>query len=174
MSKSLERVRAALATLGLAAEIRQMPGETRTAADAAREAGCTIDQIAKSIIFRGATSGAVYLFLTAGGNRVDPGRAAALVAEPLARADADLVRARTGFAVGGVAPLGHRQPIPVFVDPRLLDFPLVWAAAGTPRHILAVAPAALMRAIGAVAADFAVRPEGDGPAAAEHPPAGPM
>ena len=149
MSKSLARVRRALAEAGLAANVLEMPGETRTAEQAAAAAGCALDQIVKSIVFRGDESGHVRLFLTAGGNRVSAAKASALAGEPLGRADADLVRAETGFAIGGVAPLGHLAPIPTWFDPRLMEFEEVWAAAGTPRHIFAVAPAGLLRATGA-------------------------
>ncbi len=154
MSKSLKRVRAALEAAGLEAGIVEMPGETRTAQQAAEAAGCALDQIAKSIVFRGADSGQPLLFLTAGGNRVDPARAAALAGEPLGRADADLVRAHTGFAIGGVAPVGHLNPMRTWMDPRLLDFAVVWAAAGTPRHIFPLDPAALQRIAGAECAGF--------------------
>lgn len=154
MSKSLARVARALETAGIEARILEMPGETRTAADAAREAGSALDQIVKSIVFRGAASGHAKLFLTAGGNRVSADKASALAGEALGRADAGLVRAETGFAIGGVAPVGHLAPIPSWCDPRLMDFDLVWAAAGTPRHIFAVAPADLLRLTGARLADF--------------------
>ncbi len=154
MSKSLKRVRAALEAAGVTAEIREMDASTRTAAEAAAAVGCTLDQIVKSIVFRGKTSGHVRLFLTAGGNRVCADKAAALAGEPLGRADADLVRAETGFAIGGVAPLGHIAPVPAWLDPRLEAFGTVWAAAGTPRHVFAIAPAELRRITGATAADF--------------------
>ncbi|MCV2868606.1 YbaK/EbsC family protein [Defluviimonas sp. WL0002] len=154
MSKSLKRVEAALAAAGVAVRITEMPGSTRTAEEAAAAAGCALDQIAKSIIFRGEASGHVVLFITAGGNRVDPGRASALAGQPLGRADADLVRAETGFAIGGVAPLGLIAPVETYFDTRLLDFDLVWAAAGTPRHVFAIAPQELLRITGAHTADF--------------------
>lgn len=154
MSKSLARVSRALAGAGLAVRIREMPGETRTAGQAAAAAGCALDQIVKSIVFRGAATGHVRLFLTAGGNRVSVERASALAGETLGRAGADLVRAETGFAIGGVPPIGHLSPIPTWFDPRLMAFDEVWAAAGTPRHIFAVAPAELLRATGASLAGF--------------------
>lgn len=154
MSDSLKRVRAALDAAGVAAEIREMPGSTRTAPDAADAVGCALDQIAKSIIFHGTDSGSVLLFLTAGGNRVDPAKAAALAGEALGRADAALVRARTGFAIGGVAPVGHLSPVRAFWDPRLADFAQVWAAAGTPRHVFAIAPDRLLALTGARTGDF--------------------
>ena len=153
MSKSLKRVRAALEAAGIDTEIMQTP-LARTAADAATAIGCEIDQIAKSIIFRGAESGAAILFLTAGGNQVDPVRAAALAGEALGKADAALVRAQTGFAIGGVAPVGHLNPIRAFADTRLMDFDVVWAAAGTPHHVFRANPAELLQISGAQPAEF--------------------
>ena len=99
-------------------------------------------------------SGRLFLFLTAGGNKVDPEKAAALAGEALSRAEVEVVRAVTGFAIGGVAPLGHLTPSPSFMDPRLLDFAEVWAAAGTPRHMFKVAPRDLCAATKARVADF--------------------
>jgi prolyl-tRNA editing enzyme YbaK/EbsC (Cys-tRNA(Pro) deacylase) len=154
MSKSLKRVRAALEAAGINTEILEMAEGTRTADDAARAARCNVDQIVKSIIFRGEDTGHVILFLTAGGNMVSASKASAVAGQPLGKADADLIRAETGFAIGGVAPLGHLSPIRSYFDPRLLDFETVWAAAGTPRHIFAAAPQALLAATGAVEADF--------------------
>ena len=154
MSKSLARVRRALEEAGLGSEILEMPGGTRTAEEAAAAAGCALDQIVKSIIFRGEADGHVVLFLTAGGNRVDAAKASALAGEPLGKADANLIRAETGFAIGGVAPIGHLNPIRAWFDPRLLDFDQVWAAAGRPRHIFAADPRDIVRLSGAQPADF--------------------
>lgn len=154
MSKSLTRVTAALAAAGLAARPLEMAADTRTAEQAAAAVGCRLDQIAKSIIFSGRDTGRLVLFLTAGGNRVDPARASALAGEALGRADANAVRAQTGFAIGGVAPVGHLTPLAGFVDPRLFDFAQIWAAAGTPRHIFPIAPADLQRITGATRAAF--------------------
>ncbi|WP_137702345.1 YbaK/EbsC family protein [Marimonas lutisalis] len=151
MSKSLKRVRAALE--GHKAEIFE-PGEARTAQMAADAVGCHVDQIAKSIIFRGDSSGEAVLFITAGGNQVDHAKATALAGEALGKADAALIRAQTGFAIGGVAPIGHLNPIRAFLDPRLLDFDIVWAAAGTPRHVFSVSPQDLLGMSGAQQADF--------------------
>ena len=153
MSKSLARVVTALRAAGLDAQPIEMPGETRTAEQAAEAAGCALDQIVKSILFQGA-SGRLFLFLTAGGNQVDTARASALAGEALGRADANQVRAATGFAIGGVSPLGHLTPLPLWMDPALLAFPQVWAAAGTPRHIFAIPPAQLQRITGAKLAEF--------------------
>lgn len=154
MSKSLKRVIAALSDAGLDITPLEMPSETRTAQQAADAAGCHIDQIAKSIIFRGENSGHAILFVTAGGNQVDAALAATAADEPLARADAALIRAQTGFAIGGVAPVGHLKPITAFWDQRLSDFDLVYAAAGTPRHIFPIPPNDLIRISGAIPTDF--------------------
>ncbi len=154
MSKSLKRVKAALVAAGVNDDVMQMPNETRTAEAAAREAGCEVDQIAKSIVFRGEKSGEAVLFITAGGNRVDGTRAAELAGEPLGRADANFVRASTGFAIGGVAPIGHVNPSRAFFDKRLLDFDLVYAAAGTPQHIFPINPDKLRQISNAQDADF--------------------
>jgi prolyl-tRNA editing enzyme YbaK/EbsC (Cys-tRNA(Pro) deacylase) len=154
MSKSLKRVERALEAAGVTVEILEMAEGTRTAEDAARAAGCALDQIAKSIIFRAETHGDAVLFVTAGGNRVDDGKASALAGEPLGKSDAGLIRAQTGFAIGGVAPVGHLSPIRAWFDPRLLEFDVVWAAAGTPRHVFAIAPDVLLRLSGAEKADF--------------------
>jgi prolyl-tRNA editing enzyme YbaK/EbsC (Cys-tRNA(Pro) deacylase) len=155
MSKSLSRVRAALAAAGVSSEPLAMPGDTRSAVLAAAAAGCALDQIVKSILFRdAATDDRLFLFLTAGGNQVDPVRAGALAGADLCRADAETVRRITGFAIGGVAPLGHLTPLPVWMDPRLMDFATVWAAAGTPRHIFAIPSADLARITGARVVSF--------------------
>ncbi|SLN18983.1 YbaK/EbsC family protein [Roseisalinus antarcticus] len=145
MSKSLQRVSEALRDSGLKPYILEMGTESRTAQQAADAAGCALDQIAKSIVFQGALSGEIVLFLTAGGNRVDADRAASLAGEPLTRADPKVVRERTGFAIGGVAPIGHLSPVRAYWDPRLSEFSVIYAAAGTPRHVFPITPADLMR-----------------------------
>lgn len=154
MSKSLKRVKTALETAGVTVDVREMSDSTRTADDAARAVGCEIDQIAKSIIFRGEDTGHVVLFLTAGGNQVDAAKATAVAGQTLGKADANQIRAETGFAIGGVAPVGHLSQIAAYLDPRLQDFTQVWAAAGTPRHVFAITPEDLLRITGATIADF--------------------
>ncbi|WP_299041406.1 YbaK/EbsC family protein [uncultured Tateyamaria sp.] len=153
MSKSLKRVRAALDAAGLATQIVETP-LARTAADAAQAIGCEIDQIAKSIIFRGADSGRAILFITAGANTVDADKAMQVAGEALGKADAALIRAQTGFAIGGVSPVGHLTPIAAYFDARLSDFDVVWAAAGTPHHVFCANPGDLRRISGAQDADF--------------------
>lgn len=155
MSKSVRRVEQAAADLGLDVEVRRMGASTRTAEDAARACGCEVGQIVKSLIFRGRETGALVLLLVSGANRVDAGLAAAAAGEPLDRADADEVRARTGFAIGGVSPIGHIEAPRIVMDRDLLDHPVVWAAAGAPDAVFSVAPAELARATGAGTAALA-------------------
>lgn len=143
MSKSLKRVIAALDAAGI-----------KTAQQAADAAGCDLDQIAKSVIFQGLDSGEAILFLTAGGNQIDADKANAVAGETLGKADAALIRKQTGFAIGGVSPVGHKNPIRGFADPRLLDFEVAYAAAGTPRHIFPIGPDELVRISGVTVADF--------------------
>jgi prolyl-tRNA editing enzyme YbaK/EbsC (Cys-tRNA(Pro) deacylase) len=157
MSKSLKRVETALATSGVAVQIIEMDGETRTAAQAADQAGCTLDQIAKSIIFQGTTSGDIYLFITAGGSMVDALKAADVAGEDLTRADGKLIRKVTGFAIGGVSPVGHLNAPRLFFDPKLDDFDVIWAAAGTPRHIFSISPTQLQHITQAKRAHFTAR-----------------
>ena len=149
LPEAARRVRAAAKAAGLAIAPVVMPASTRTAREAAAACGCDVAQIVKSLIFRGARTGAPYLLLVGGANRVDEAQAAAVVGEALERADATFVRERTGFAVGGVAPFGAKQPMATFYDPDLLAFGTVWAAAGTPLAVFEVAPDALVRASGA-------------------------
>jgi prolyl-tRNA editing enzyme YbaK/EbsC (Cys-tRNA(Pro) deacylase) len=153
MSKSLARVMAALAAAGEDVVPMEMPGETRTAVQAAEAAGSALDQIVKSIVL-GGPDGALFLFLTAGGNQVDIATASTVAGAALQRADPTVVRRVTGFAIGGVAPLGHLGPLPVWHDPHLLNFEVVWAAAGTPRHIFPIRPTRLVQITGAKPAHF--------------------
>lgn len=140
---SAERVRQALAARGIAAEIRVLAASTRTAAEAAAALGCGVAQIAKSLVFRAPASDRAVLVIASGAHRVREEAVAAALGEPIARADAAFVRERTGFAIGGVPPIGHRTAPAVFVDAALLDHPVVWAAAGTPNAVFPIAPAAL-------------------------------
>jgi prolyl-tRNA editing enzyme YbaK/EbsC (Cys-tRNA(Pro) deacylase) len=153
LSKSVARVAQALHDAGLPNTITE-PGEARTAEMAALACGCALDQIVKSILFRGETSGTLYLFLTAGGNRICATKASGLAQEGLGRADAAQVRSVTGFAIGGVAPIGHLSAPKTWGDPRLMAFDTVYAAAGTPRHVFSIAPGLLMSAANAEIADF--------------------
>ncbi len=143
------RVQAAAEALGLAVEVRIMPDSTRTAADAAAACGCDVGQIVKSLIFKGKTSGKPLLLLVSGSNRVDEKGVAASIGEALGRADADFVREVTGYAIGGIPPLGHASALDTFIDEDLLQYITVWAAAGTPNAVFAVNPVKLRDAVGA-------------------------
>lgn len=156
MSKSLKRVRKALLDAGLEDTIIETAPAT-TAQMAADAVNCEIDQIAKSIIFRGENSGSCILFVTAGGQQVDPAKAAALAGEPLGKADAAIIRAQTGFAIGGVSPIGHLTQAQVFFDVKLLEFSMIWAAAGTPRHVFSVDPKLLSEKILSQVSDFTIQ-----------------
>lgn len=148
-TRSTDRVRAAAEAAGLSIEIRAMPQSTRTAEEAAAACGTSVAQIVKSLIFRKAESGEPVLLLVSGGNRVDQEAIKAVIGEPLKRVDADAVRALTGFAIGGVAPLGSLAPLATYMDSDLLVFDTVWAAAGAPHSVFEVAPKALAEAVGA-------------------------
>ena len=145
MGKSLNRVKNHAQALGFNLQIIEMTTDTRTAQQAADAVGCQVGQIVKSIIFRGDNSGTAVLFLTSGSNQVCPDKAAALAGEPLGKANASPIRAQTGFAIGGVAPIGHKNPIRSFLDPALLEYATVWAAAGTPQHVFEISPQDLHR-----------------------------
>ena len=147
------RVLSAAAGHGLTLDVAEFPDGTRTADDAAAAVGCAVDQIVKSMIF--AADGELVLALTSGAHQVDTQALATLAgAERCGRADADQVRATTGYAIGGVPPFGHDQPVRTWLDPHLLSFDVVWAAAGTPRHVFPIAPAQLVALTGAVVAPF--------------------
>lgn len=155
MSKSIERVKRAATEAGLDIEIRRMGESTRTAEEAARQCGCAVAQIVKSLIFEGADTGRLYLFLVPGDRQLDLDKAAAHAGEGLRRADPRKVREETGFAIGGVSPLGHTDGIRCFADAGLLAFDAVWAAAGAHDAVFAAEPKALVAAARAQTADIA-------------------
>ncbi len=147
---SLDRVRAAARDLELPIEIRVLDASTRTAAEAAAACGCEVGQIVKSLIFEGTESHVLNLLLVSGRSRVDEERARVAVGELLRRADPQRVREQTGFAIGGVAPMGHLHALPVWIDEALLAYETVWAAAGAPNAVFEVAPRLLADKIGAI------------------------
>lgn len=149
LKPAAQRVQEALRARGLDSEVRHMGQTTRTAEEAAAACGCTVGQIVKSLVFRGGQSGKPYLLLVSGANRVDEKGAGARIGEPLKRPDAQYVRDVTGFAIGGIPPLGHATPLATYMDEALLAFDVVWAAAGTPDAVFPVAPARLAEAAGA-------------------------
>jgi prolyl-tRNA editing enzyme YbaK/EbsC (Cys-tRNA(Pro) deacylase) len=136
------------ATLGDRFEVLEFDASTRTAADAANAIGCEVAQIAKSLIFRGGASGRAVLIIASGVDRVDEKKAAAAIGEPIARADADFVREMTGFAIGGVPPVGHKTKPIVLIEESLLNFDEIWAAAGTPNAVFRLTPSDLVELTG--------------------------
>lgn len=150
---SVQRVRDALAAEGLASEVKELAASTRTAQEAAAAVGCGVAQIVKSLVFRGTSSGRAVVALVSGSNRASEALLSEVAGEPVARADADFVRERTGFAIGGVPPLGHLEAVTVVIDRDLMAFPVVWAAAGSPNAVFAVAPTDLQRVTGGRVAD---------------------
>ncbi len=151
MSESVARVRAALAAAGHPDSVAEFPAGTRTAEDAAAAVGCTVAQIAKSIVFRAGDRAVVVI--TSGANRVDARKVEAALGVAVKRADADFVRAATGFAIGGVAPVGHLSPPLLVFDRDLLALDPIWAAAGSPSHVFPTSPEVLVRITGAVVAE---------------------
>lgn len=144
-SAGVVRVRNALAEAGIAAQIVELPGAARTAKAAADFLGCALGQIANSLVFRGEASGEPLLVMSSGAKRVDLERLAHIAGEPVGKADADFVRQRTGFVIGGVAPVGHVAPLRTFVEGSLAAFPEVWAAAGHPHTVFRLTYPELLR-----------------------------
>ena len=142
-----------LAEAGIDGPVVEFEQPTRTSAEAAAAIGCTVAEIAKSVVFRGRESGQAIVVVASGENRVSEKKVAAQVGEPLGRADADFVRAATGYVIGGVAPLGHAQPVKLLLDQDLQRFDRLWAAAGTPFSVFPLTPAQLHRLTGADWAD---------------------
>jgi prolyl-tRNA editing enzyme YbaK/EbsC (Cys-tRNA(Pro) deacylase)/protein tyrosine phosphatase (PTP) superfamily phosphohydrolase (DUF442 family) len=144
LSNAAQRVQNALAALGFTLAVVELPNSTRTAVEAAAAVGCSVGQIAKSIIFRAVHTDRPVLVIAAGDKRVDEAAVAQHLGEPLAKADASFVRDRTGFVIGGVPPLGHAEPLPTFVDEDLLAHDTIWAAAGTPNAVFKLTPGQLV------------------------------
>ena len=139
--KGPDRVRAALEAAGLECTIHTLPDSTRTAVEAAAAVGCAVAEIAKTLVFRAADRAVIAIM--SGDNRLDPGKLAAALGEKVGRADADFVRTTTGFAIGGVPPLGYATPVAVFMDADLFRFAEVWAAGGSPFSVFPIEPASL-------------------------------
>ena len=135
LSSSAQKIQNLLSSLGYNYTVIEHAESTRTAQEAADRAGCELGQIVKSLIFRGKTSGKPILVLTSGANRVDEKRISEYAGEPIGRADADFVRSVTGFAIGGVPPIGHAEKMETYLDEDFMQYPTIWAAAGTPNAI---------------------------------------
>jgi prolyl-tRNA editing enzyme YbaK/EbsC (Cys-tRNA(Pro) deacylase) len=135
LSDSAKKVQDALTVLGLPCQVVELPASTRTAQEAAQAIGCTVAQIVKSLVFWGTRTAKPILVLASGVNRVNEKRLGELAGEPVGKADADFVRQHTGFAIGGVPPVGHTAPIETYIDSELLEFEEIWAAAGNPHAV---------------------------------------
>ena len=140
LKAAAQRVQDALAAQGLDLEVRQFPEPTRSAAEAAAAIGCEVAQIAKSLIFRAVDSDRPVLVVASGSNRVDEAKVSALIGEKIGRADAGFVRRTTGYAIGGVPPVGHATPPIAVIDADLLELEEIWAAAGTPNAVFRLTP----------------------------------
>jgi prolyl-tRNA editing enzyme YbaK/EbsC (Cys-tRNA(Pro) deacylase) len=145
LSPSARRVQAALQGFGLTLEVVELPASARTSAEAAAAIGCAIGQIAKSLVFRGIESGRPILVIASGANRVDEARLSQIAGEPVAKGDADFVRQQTGFAIGGVPPVGHASRLDTYLDADLWQHTQIWAAAGTPHAVFRLVPDDLVR-----------------------------
>lgn len=143
LKEASRRFKEAARALGLAVEITEHAQSSRTAEEAAAACNCAVGQIVKSLVFRGAKSGRPIMLLVSGANRVDQKGVAKAIGEPLDRPDADYVRDLTGFAIGGIPPLGHKSPMDTYIDRDLMQHAVIWAAAGTPNSVFPVAPRAL-------------------------------
>ena len=140
LKPSAQRVQEALQGHGLTCEVVQMQGTTRSAEDAARAVGCEVGQIVKSLIFEGKQSHQPVLVVTSGANRVNEKTIGQNLAESIKMANPEFVREMTGFAIGGVPPVGHRHPLKIFIDADLLQYEEIWAAAGTPQAVFKLTP----------------------------------
>lgn len=147
LSPAAQRVQELLRASGSASTVRQFPVTARTAAEAAAAIGCTVAQIAKSLVFR-TRGGKPVLVIASGVNRVDEQKIAAALGEPIGKADAAFVRDTTGYAIGGVAPIGHATRPRIFIDEDLRQCPCIWAAAGHPHAVFELTAAELERLTG--------------------------
>jgi len=145
LSPSAQTVQQALDQLGLRLQVVELPSSTRTAVEAAQAVGCQVGQIIKSLVFKAKRSERPILVIASGQNRVDEKRLESLIGEPLGKADADFVRQRTGFVIGGVPPVGHLEQLTTFIDQDLFQYDELWAAAGTPHAVFRLKPAELLQ-----------------------------
>ncbi len=148
LSSSAQKIQDALKELGYEYQVIEFSESTRTAEEAAARVGCKVGQIVKSLVFKGKKSGKAILILTSGKNRVDVKKIKAYAQEKIGRADPTFVRERTGFAIGGIPPLGHLHPIETYVDLDLLGYKELWAAAGTPNAVFKMLSSELSKMTG--------------------------
>lgn len=145
LSDSAQKVQQALNQHGVASNVVELPDSTRTAQEAAQAVGCRVEQIAKSLVFQGKKTLRPILVIASGANRVNEKKLRDLVSEPVRKADADFVREHTGFAIGGIPPVGHVKAVETFLDEDLLKHREIWAAAGTPHAVFKVTPEDLVK-----------------------------
>jgi len=143
LSTSAQRFQDTLRELGYDFTVQESEIHTRTAQQAADLVGCQLGQIVKSLIFKGSTSNKPVLVLTSGSNRVDESLISLFAGEPIQRADADFVRTVTGYAIGGVPPVGHAKTMETYMDEDLLQYDSIWAAGGTPNAVFELTPRVL-------------------------------
>jgi len=148
LSPSPQKVQDALKALGFRNQVVELQVTTRTSAEAAQAVGCSVEQIAKSIVFKGKQSQRPILVIASGPNRVNEKRMEELISEPLGKADADYVRKHTGFVIGGVPPVGHLEKLEIFIDEDLLNLDEIWAAAGSPNAVFKLTPSELVQMTG--------------------------
>ncbi len=132
-------------TFGFQGQVMELQSTTRTSAEAAQAVGCQVEQIAKSIVFRSKHTDKPILVIASGPNRINEKKIEALISEPIGKADANFVRQRTGFVIGGVPPVGHLEKIEIFIDEDLLKYDEIWAAAGTPNAVFKLTPSDLVK-----------------------------
>ena len=143
LSSSAKKIQDALTAMGATGKVVELPASTRTSAEAAAAIGCSIKQIAKSIIFRSVATGRPVMVIASGPNRVNEEKIRGIIGEGIEKADAEFVKKATGFAIGGIPPIGHAEPIITIIDEDLLKLDEIWAAAGTPNAVFNLNPAHL-------------------------------
>ena len=148
LSPHAQKVQVALRTLGFPHEVIELSQTTRSAAEAAQAIGCKVEEIAKSLIFKGKRTNKAILVIASGPNRVNEKKISEFLSEPVKMADADFVRQKTGFTIGGVPPIAHRERLETIIDEDLLQFEEIWAAAGTPNAVFKLSPAELKKMTG--------------------------
>jgi prolyl-tRNA editing enzyme YbaK/EbsC (Cys-tRNA(Pro) deacylase) len=145
LSPTAQKIQDALLRLGSNSIVIEFTEPTRTAQEAADRVGCQLGQIVKSMIFKGLVSDKGILVLTSGMNRVDEKKVSQYAEEAIGRADPDFVRTMTGFAIGGVPPVGHARSLETYIDEDLMQYPTIWAAAGTPNAVFETSPSELVK-----------------------------
>lgn len=140
-----ERIKEILKSFKIPIDFREFTQSTKTSQEAADAIGCKVEQIGKSIVFRGKASGKAYLVIASGKNRVNEKKLSEIVGEPIEKGDANFVKERTGFVVGGVPPFGHKESLETYIDEELFSFQEIWCAGGTPHSVFKIKPEELLK-----------------------------